>query len=78
MEAFLTKEPTSFAEMANIDLNNVIGKIEILDTQDGKAFQEILKSDIANYVKIKPYGFGEKDDDSNITNFQLMGFSIGL
>ena len=78
MEILLTKEPTSFTEMSNIDLNNVVGKIELLDTPDGKAFQEILNTELASNIKIKPYGYCERDCEGNIVRYMLRGFSIGL
>lgn len=58
---------------ANIDLNRVCGTIELIHTPDGKVCEELLKTGNFN---ITPYGTGEKDENGNITSFNLIGFSI--
>lgn len=56
-----------------IDLNKVAGVIELLPTPDGKVCEELFKT--GNF-SIVPYGFGDNDENGNITNFKLIGFSI--
>ena len=56
-----------------IDLSKVVGVITIIHTPDGIAADEMLKS---GKFHISPYGVGEKDEDGNITKFELVGFSI--
>ena len=58
----------------NIDINDIVGKIEFLDTTLGNRFIDMLNKGID--FTIKPMGFGEADDSGNITNFNLMGFTI--
>ena len=77
-EYYLTVEPTTYEEMSWINLSKAVGKIEFFDTPNGMAFQDILKSNSANIIKIKPYGVGEKDENGNVIKFTLKGFSIGL
>jgi hypothetical protein len=45
----------------------------MLPTLDGKAAEEILET--GNF-HLSPYGIGEKDEDGNITKFELTGFCI--
>ena len=56
-----------------VDLSKVVGIVEMLPTPDGKAAEEMLKT--GNF-HISPYGVGEKDENGNITKFELTGFSI--
>ena len=56
-----------------VDLSKVVGTIEIIQTPNGMVADEMLKS--GNF-HISPYGVGEKDEDGNITKFELTGFSI--
>jgi hypothetical protein len=56
-----------------VDLSKVVGVIEIIQTPNGMVADEMLKS--GNF-HISPYGVGEKDEDGNITKFELTGFSI--
>ncbi len=60
-------------DSAVADLSKVAGVVEILQTPDGMAVDEMLKS---GKFHISPYGVGEKDDDGNITKFELAGFSV--
>ena len=55
------------------DLSKLSGVIELLPTPDGKICEELLKTGNFN---ITPYGTGEKDENGNITSFNLIGFSI--
>ena len=56
-----------------VDLAQVAGVVELLPTPDGKVVEEMLKT--GNF-HISPYGAGEKDENGNITKFELTGFSI--
>ncbi len=56
-----------------VDLSKVAGVVEMLPTPDGMAVEEMLKT--GNF-HLSPYGVGEKDDNGNITKFELAGFSI--
>ena len=60
-------------DSAIADLSKVVGVVEMLPTLDGKAAEEILET--GNF-HLSPYGIGEKDEDGNITKFELTGFSI--
>lgn len=56
-----------------VDLAKVVGRVEIIQTPGGMIADEMLKS--GNF-HLSPYGVGEKDDDGNVTRFELTGFSI--
>lgn len=56
-----------------IDLSKVVGYIEIIHTPDGEVVHELLKT--GNF-HLSPYGVGEKDENGNITKFELTGFSV--
>jgi hypothetical protein len=58
----------------NIDLTDVVGKIEFFDTSLGNEFLDYLNS--CKDVSIKPMGIGEADDCGNIIEFNLLGFTI--
>lgn len=57
-----------------IDPNDIVGKIEFFDTALGNEFLDYLNS--CKDVSIKPMGIGEADDDRNIIDFNLIGFTI--
>lgn len=56
-----------------VDLSKVAGVVEMLPTPDGNVVEEMLKT--GNF-HLSPYGVGEKDENGNITKFELTGFSI--
>ena len=60
-------------DTAIVELNKLAGTIELLPTPEGKICEELLKTGNFN---ITPYGTGEKDENGNITNFDLVGFTI--
>lgn len=66
MEFYLTTTPDF-----NININDVIGKIEFFDTPLGNMFIDMLNKGIK--FSIKPFGVGDSGD---ITNFNLIGFTI--
>lgn len=56
-----------------VDLNSVVGTVELNHTPEGEACEELIKTGNFN---LTPYGFGEKDKDGNITKFTLIGFTL--
>ena len=69
MEFYLTTTPD-----LNININDIVGKIEFLDTTLGNTFIDMLNKGI-NF-SIKPFGVGEVNDIGDFTNFNLIGFTI--
>ena len=62
-----------FEGKTGVDLNKVFGKVELLPNSEGKLYSDLLKTGNFN---ISPYGYGEKDENGNIKNFDLVGFSV--
>lgn len=58
----------------NIDLTDVVGKIEFLDSTLGNMFMDMLNKGVD--FSIKPFGTGECDENGNIKTFNLLGFTI--
>lgn len=69
MEFYLTTTPD-----LNINISDVVGKIEFLDTTLGNTFIDMLNKGIL--FSIKPFGVGEVNDIGDFTNFNLIGFTI--
>ena len=44
-----------------IDVQNIVGKIEFLDTPDGKMLLDAIKR--GNDITIKPFGYGNRDEN---------------
>ena len=57
-----------------IDIQNIVGKIEFIDTLESKMLLEAIKR--GNDITIKPFGYCNRDDDGNIKDFTLTGFTI--
>jgi hypothetical protein len=57
-----------------IDVQNIVGKIEFLDTPDSKMVLEVIKR--GKDITIKPLGHGTRDKDGNFKDFTLTGFTI--
>jgi hypothetical protein len=57
-----------------IDIQNIVGKIEFLDTLESKMVLDVIKR--GKDITIKPYGYGTRDKDGNIKDFTLTGFTI--
>lgn len=58
----------------NINLQDIVAKIEFIDTIESTALLDALNR--GQDITIKPYGYGEKDDAGNFKDFTLMGFTI--
>ena len=58
----------------NIDIKDVVGKIEFFDTSLSNIVIEALKN--GDDITIKPFGSGERDENGNIKTFNLLGFTI--
>lgn len=57
-----------------IDIQNIVGKIEFLDTPDSKMLLDVIKR--GKDITIKPFGYGTRDENGNIMDFTLTGFTI--
>jgi hypothetical protein len=57
-----------------IDIQTTIGKIEFLDTFEGKMVLEAMKR--GRDITIKPCGYETMDENGNIKEFTLTGFTI--
>jgi len=58
----------------NIDIKDVVGKIEFFDTTLGNMLIDMLNKGID--FSIKPFGTGECDENGEIKTFNLLGFTI--
>ena len=57
-----------------IDIQNIVGKIEFIDTLESKMLLDVIKR--GKDITIKPHGYGTRDEDGNFKDFTLMGFTI--
>lgn len=57
-----------------IDIQNIVGKIEFLDTPESKMLLDVIKR--GKDITIKPFGYCDRDEKGNIKNFALTGFTI--
>lgn len=57
-----------------IDVQNIVGKIEFLDTLEGNMLLDVIKR--GKDITIKPLGHGTRDKDGNFKDFTLTGFTI--
>ena len=57
-----------------IDIQNIVGKIEFLDTPDSKMLLDVIKR--GKDITIKPFGYGTRDENGIIKDFTLTGFTI--
>lgn len=57
-----------------IDIQNIVGKIEFIDTLESKMLLDAIKR--GKDVAIKPFGYGTRDKDGNFKDFTLTGFTI--
>ena len=57
-----------------IDVQNIVGKIEFIDTFESNVLFEAIKR--GKDITIKPFGYCNRDEDGNIKDFILTGFTI--
>ena len=57
-----------------IDIQNIVGRIEFLDTLQSKMLLDVIKR--GNDITIKPFGYGTRDENGIIKDFTLTGFTI--
>ena len=57
-----------------IDVQNIVGKIEFLDTPESKMLLDVIKR--GKDITIKPFGYGTRDKDGTFKDFTLTGFTI--
>lgn len=57
-------------------LEDFVGRIQLIDTPAGAKVQKLLETKDAMTLKIVPYGYGEKNENGEITNFELTGFTV--
>lgn len=57
-----------------IDVQNIVGKIEFLDTHESKMVLDVIQR--GKDITIKPLGHGTRDKDGNFKDFTLTGFTI--
>ena len=57
-----------------IDIQNIVGKIEFLDTLESKMLLDVIKK--GKDITIKPFGYGTRDENGNIKDYTLTGFTI--
>lgn len=58
----------------NIDIKDVVGKIEFFDTSLSDIVLEALNN--GDDITITPFGTGERDEKGKIKTFNLLGFTI--
>lgn len=58
----------------NIDITDVVGKIEIFDSTLGNMLIDMLNKGVD--FDIKPFGYGNRDESDDIKDFKLIGFTI--
>ena len=58
----------------HINIQNIVGKIEFLDTPDSKMLLDVIKRGAD--ITIKPFGYGTRDENGNIKDYTLTGFTI--
>ena len=57
-----------------IDIQSIVGKIEFIDTLESKMVLEAIKR--GKDITIKPFGYGTRDENGNIKDYTLTGFTI--
>lgn len=58
----------------NMDITDVVGKIEFLDSTLGNMIIDRLNK--GEDFSIKPFGCGNRGENGEIKNFNLIGFTI--
>ena len=67
---FITIRP----QATHIDIQDIVAKIEFIDTPESNALLAVVNE--GKDITIKPYGYGERDENGNIKDFNLIGFTI--
>ena len=57
-----------------IDIQNIVGKIEFIDTLQSKMLLDVIKR--GKDITIKPFGYGTRDENGDIKDYTLNGFTI--
>ena len=57
-------------------LEDYVGRIQLIDTPAGVQVQKLLETKDAVTLKFVPYGHGEKNENGEITKFELTGFAV--
>ena len=57
-----------------IALQDIVAKIEFIGTPESTALLDALNR--GQDITIKHFGYGERDENGNIKDFTLMGFTI--
>lgn len=57
-----------------IDLQDIVAKIEFIGTPESTALLDALNR--GQDITIKPFGYGERDENGIIKDFNLVGFTI--
>ena len=57
-------------------LEDFVGRIQLIDTPAGTQVQKLLETKDATTLKFVPYGRGEKNENGEITKFELTGFTV--
>lgn len=57
-----------------IDIQNIVGKIEFINTFESDILLESIKNGLN--IIIKPYGYVENDENGDFKKFTLTGFAI--
>lgn len=57
-------------------LEDFVGRIQLINTPAGSKVQKLLETKDATALKFVPYGHGERNENGEITNFELTGFTI--
>jgi len=83
-----TESPSIINSIGMVDVDyvkdgDVFGKVKLLDNDSGMVYQNILKSsksikDGSTIMKVSPVGYGERDDNGNITSMNITHFNINL
>ena len=57
-------------------LEDYVGRIQLLNTPAGAQVQKLLETKDAATLKFVPYGLGERNENGEITKFELTGFTV--
>lgn len=58
----------------HIDIQDIVAEIKFIDTFKSNALLDAVCE--GKDITIKPYGYGERDENGNIKDFTLIGFTI--